>query len=144
MRAAYGETVNFALSTPAPPRLMLPDYRQEGLSISVEFAGTDAGDRPEFRQGGGPNRCHFAQHRIMEDHVRRDLRFRRQIAAQGSEGLEQRVADGVRCIGATPPPLCGRGRLNDLDTGLSFQARAGVAAQLQTAVLVGDQAAPRL
>src|SRR5688500_2671194 len=71
------------------------DHREEGVAESLELARADPADLRELGAGRRAARGHLAQHRVVEDHVRRDLPLGGELAAQRAERLEQRIADGV-------------------------------------------------
>jgi hypothetical protein len=100
------------------------------------------------RPAGGAGFGHFAQGRIVEDHIGRHPGLLRQIAAQRAQGIEQRIAD--RVAAALPPRArggpCARGSaLGGRRSAPASPFRiAGIAAQRQPAMLGRHQAAARL
>ncbi len=72
-----------------------PNHRQKRIAIGFQLARPHAADLAHRRQAGWPSHSHFAQGGVVEDDVGGQAGLNRKIAAEGAEGVEQGIADGV-------------------------------------------------
>ena len=70
-------------------------YRQKRRPIGLQLPCPDAGDFAHRAHRLGFEQGHLAQDGIVEYDIGGHARFLRQIAAEGAERLEQRIAQGV-------------------------------------------------
>src|SRR4051812_14766152 len=97
------------------------DLCDELFAEAGGFACADAVDAAELVHGARLDAGEFAQRRVVEDDVRRDVALAREAQAHGAQAIEQ-ILVGVAGLGRGPAAIAAR---TLVDTTLPREGEAG-------------------